>query len=42
MHGVKVDEVDELGQALHHRREEGRRRRPALQDTEIAKHHLER
>lgn len=41
LNGVEINEVNELGQALHHRGEEGWRRRPALQDTEIGQHHLE-
>ncbi len=40
LHGVKIYEVDELGQALHHRRKEGRRRRSTLQDAKVGKHHL--
>lgn len=39
-HGVKIYEMDELGKALHHRREESRRRRSTLQDAEVDKHYL--
>lgn len=41
LHGVEINEVDELGQAFHHRRKEGRRRRPTLKDAEIGQHHLD-
>lgn len=40
LHGVKVDEVNKLSQALHDRREQSRRGRAALQDAEIGEHHL--